>query len=98
VAGGATTEEEESAVREEVAAQHPLQGVLGEVEVTSDGRQGDVDDRRVEQIEELDGAEQDERERPATGREERRLFVTKSLLCLFGNQHWAPPPGVELVT
>src|SRR5436190_2018066 len=53
-------EQHEAAVRQEVRAWHPLELLDGEPEVVADGRQGDVDDRDVDQVEEPDRAQQDE--------------------------------------
>ena len=48
-----------------------LQVLLGEVQLAADGRQRDIDDRAVDDIEEGDGAQQRERDLAAGCREER---------------------------
>ena len=50
--GGAAAEQHEPAVGEQVAAEHPLQVLDREVQVGADRRQRDVDDRRVDEVEE----------------------------------------------
>ena len=55
--GQAAAEQEEAAVGEDVAIDHPLQALLAEAEVVLDRRQGDVQDRRVQDVHELDEAE-----------------------------------------
>ena len=52
--GGAAAEQHEPAVGEQVAAQHPLQVLHREVQVGADRGQRDVDDRRVDEVEERD--------------------------------------------
>ena len=69
--GRAPAEQHEAAVRQQVAAQHPLQALHGEVQVAPDRRQGDVDDRGVDEVEEGDAAQEGERQSAATAREER---------------------------
>ena len=59
----AASEQEEAAVGEDVAAGHPLQVLLREAQAVLDGRQGDVDDRRVGDVEELHGAQQHQGDR-----------------------------------
>ena len=71
--GGAAAEEQEAAVGEHVAADDPLQVLRREAQVVLDRRQGDVDDRDVEEVEELDEQEQCQRQRAATGPERGRL-------------------------
>ena len=67
--GSAPAEEQEAAVGEHVAADDPLQALLGEVQVVPDRGQGDVDDRDVEEVEELDEQQQREDEHAAPGLE-----------------------------
>ena len=56
--GGATAEQEQAAERQAVRGHHPLEVRLGEVEIASDGRKRDVDDRQVgDRDEERDGEE-----------------------------------------
>jgi len=43
----AATKEQEAGEGQPVGGDHPLQVRLGEVELTADGRQGDVDDREI---------------------------------------------------
>src|SRR5262249_6087410 len=56
--GHPRAEQEKPAVREDVAVDHPLQALLTEAEILLDRRQGDVEDRRVEDVHELDEAQQ----------------------------------------
>src|ERR671937_3136302 len=56
--GHPAAEEQEAAVGEDVAVDHPLQALLAEAKVTFDRRQGDVEDRGVEHVHELDEAQQ----------------------------------------
>jgi hypothetical protein len=56
--GRAAAEKQEAAVGEDVAVDDPLQALLAEVEVALDRRQGDVQDRGVQHVHELDEAEQ----------------------------------------
>jgi len=60
----APPEQEKAPEGEDVAAGHPLQVLLGEVQAALDRRQRDVDDRRVDDAEELHGAQQQQCERP----------------------------------
>jgi hypothetical protein len=62
--GGAAAEQHEAAVGEQVTAQHPLQALHREVQVVPDRRQGDVDDRGVDKIEEPDHAEEGQGQLP----------------------------------
>ncbi len=65
--GHAAAEEQETAVGEDVAVDHPLQALLTEAEIALDRRQGDVEDRGVEDVHELDDAEQEQDRDAATG-------------------------------
>ena len=56
----AAAEQQEAAEHERVAVDHPLEVGLAEVEILLDRRQGDVDDRRVEDDHELREADEDE--------------------------------------
>src|SRR5205807_1335317 len=56
----AAAEQQEAAERDHVRVDHPGKVRLGEVEPLADAGQGDVDDRRVEDDDELGHAEQDE--------------------------------------
>ena len=58
--GHAAAEQQEAAVGEDVAVDHPLQALLAEAEVALDRGQRDVEDRRVEHVHELDDAEQEQ--------------------------------------
>lgn len=58
--GRASAEQQQAAVAEHVAADHPLQGGGGEVQVRADGGQGDADHGDVEGIEEHRGAQDDQ--------------------------------------
>jgi hypothetical protein len=58
--GHAAAEEQEAAVGEDVAVDDPLQALLTEAEVAFDRRQRDVQDRGVEDVHELDDAEQEQ--------------------------------------
>ena len=59
--GRPAAEQQEAAEGEHVGVHDPRQVLLGEVEGLADRRQGDVDDRRVENHDELRNAEQDQR-------------------------------------
>ncbi len=61
-------QQQEAAIGEDVAVDDPLQALLTEAEVVLDRRQGDVQDRGVEDVHELDEAEQERgwRRRAAT--------------------------------
>src|SRR5262249_17210331 len=69
--GDPAAEQQEAAVREQVAVDHPLEALLAEAEVVLDRRESDVEDGRVEHVHELDEAEQ-EQDRDAAARAERR--------------------------
>jgi hypothetical protein len=58
--GHTSAEQQEAAVGEDVAVDDPQQALLAEAEVALDRRQGDVQDRCVEDVHELDEAEQKE--------------------------------------
>ncbi len=60
--GGTAPEQEEAAEGEHVGVDDPGQVLLGEVERVADRGQGDVDDRGVEDDDELGRAEQDQRQ------------------------------------
>ena len=60
--GQAAAEQQEAAEDQGVGVDDPGQVVLGEVEVLADRRQRDVDDRRVEDDDELGGREKGERQ------------------------------------
>src|SRR6185437_12749564 len=60
--GHAATKEQEASEDEDVGVDHPREVVLREVEVAADRRQRDVDDRRVEDDDELGGGEQRQRQ------------------------------------
>ena len=60
-----------AAVGQYVATHHPLQAFLGEREIVFDRGKRHVDDRHVEEIEELHQQEQRERERSAARGKER---------------------------
>ena len=64
-------QQEEAAEGEHVGADHPLQALLAEAEIALDRGQGDVEDRVVENVHELDEAEQ-EQDRDAAPRRQRR--------------------------
>src|SRR5439155_1767872 len=71
--GGAAAQQHEAAVGEQVAARDPLQALLREAEVAADRGKRDVDDRRVDEVEERDRGQQRQRELAAARREKRRL-------------------------
>jgi len=71
--GRAAAEEHEPSVGEQVSAEHPLQALDGEVQAVADGREGDVDNRGVHEVEEGDAAQEGERHLAAARGEERRL-------------------------
>jgi hypothetical protein len=58
--GHPAAQEQEATVGEDVAVDHPLQALLAEAEIVLDRRQRDVQDRGVEDVHELDEAEQDQ--------------------------------------
>jgi len=60
-------QQQEAAVGQQVAARHPLQALLREVQRALDRWKCDVGDRRIHDVEELDGAEQQQSEDAATG-------------------------------
>jgi hypothetical protein len=68
--GGPAAEQHEAAVGEEIGAGDPLQALDREAQVAADRWQCDVDDRRVDEVEERDRGQQGERELAATSREE----------------------------
>src|SRR5439155_24837364 len=71
--GDPAAEHQEAAVGDDVTAEHPLQALHGEVQVAGDGRERDVDDRRVGEVEEGDRQQEGEDEpAPAGGEEGRR--------------------------
>ena len=70
--GHAAAEEQEAAVGEDVAIHDPQQALLTEAEVSLDRRQSDVEDRGVEDVHELDDAEQKQDRDAASRRECRR--------------------------
>src|SRR5437870_8836701 len=69
--GHPRAEQEEAAVGEEITVDDPLQALLAEAEVVLDRRQGDVEDRGIEYVHELDEAEQ-QQNRDAEARAKRR--------------------------
>src|SRR6185437_115357 len=84
--GEPAAEQQEAPVSDYVAAEHPLQVLHAEVQVAGDGRERDVDDRRVEEVKERDRAEEGEDElAPAGGEEgrgcERRCRHDRSPFC-----------------
>jgi hypothetical protein len=68
--GGAAAEQHEAAIGQQVPAEHPLQVLHGEAEVAADRRQRDVDDRRIDEIEERDRAQQSKDLLAAPGRQD----------------------------
>ena len=72
--GHPAAEQQEAAVGEDVAVDDPLQTLLAEAEVVLDRRQGDVEDRSVEDVHELDETEQEQDRDSATSCEQRRGF------------------------
>ena len=60
--GQAAAEQQEAAEHEHVRVDDPRQVVLGEVQISADRRQRDVDDRRVEDDDELGRCEQRQRQ------------------------------------
>ena len=62
----AATDDQSDRERQRVAADDPLQGGGARAEVGADGRRGDVDDRAVEQVHDLDD-EDDREDEPAAG-------------------------------
>ena len=58
--GHAGAEQEKAAVGEDVAVDHPLQALLAEAEVVLDRRQRDVEDRRIQDVHELNEAQQEQ--------------------------------------
>ena len=58
--GGPAAEQQEAAVAEHVAADHPLQRGRGQAEGGADVGQGDADHRNVEPVEEQRSAEHDQ--------------------------------------
>ena len=79
--GRTTTEQQEAAERDHVRVDDPRQVLLGEVKAPADAGQRDVDDRRVEDDDELRHAEQDQGGPPAV-----EIFLvrfhSRFLLCL----------------
>ena len=71
--GGAAAQEHEAAVGEEVSAGDPLQALLREAQVAADRGQRDVDDRRINEVDERDRRQQGQCELAAASREEGRL-------------------------
>src|SRR6266851_5039338 len=69
-AGGAAAEQQQPPVGDQVAGQDPLQVLHREAQAAPDRRQGDVHDRGVGDVEELDRAQQQQREPAGSGREE----------------------------
>src|SRR6266540_987760 len=69
--GHPAAEQQEAAVGEDVTVDDPLQALLAEAEVVLDRRQRDVQDRGVQDVHELDEAEQ-EQDRDAAPRRQRR--------------------------
>ena len=66
--GHPAAQEQEAAVGEDVAVDHPLQALLAEAEIVLDRRQGDIQDRGVEHVHELDETEQhQDRDAPPGG-------------------------------
>ena len=72
--GGPAAEQQQPPVGDQVAGQDPLQVLHREAQVTADRGQGDVHDRGVGDVEELDRAQQQQREPAAAGREERTVL------------------------
>ena len=66
--GGAAAEQQQAAVAEHVAADDPLQGRGGEVEVGVDAGEGNADHGDVESVEEQDAAQNEERDPRPAGR------------------------------
>ena len=77
---GAPAEQQESAVGEDVAVDHPLEALLAEAEIRPDRGQGDVQDRRVEDVHELDEAQQ-QQDRDASPGRERRFLGRLARVC-----------------
>ena len=75
--GEPPAEQQEASVGDYVAAEHPLQVLDGEVQVTGDGRERDVDDRGVEEVEERDRAEEGQDQLAPAGGEEGRASVSR---------------------
>jgi hypothetical protein len=69
--GGPAAEQQEPAVAEQVAAEDPLQVLHRESQVAADRRQRDIHDRRIHDVEELDRAQEQQREPAAAGGEDR---------------------------
>ena len=78
--GEAAAEQQEAAEDQGVGVDDPREVVLGEVEVLADRRQRDVDDRRVEDDDELGGGQQRERQ-PLVVAGERRWTRGDLLGC-----------------
>ena len=76
-------EQEQAAEGERVGGDHPLAAVVGEAEVGLGRRQGDVDDRRVEDDHQLRQAEDGE-DPPAAGSGWLWLPVTYAAPCVSG--------------
>ena len=66
-------EQHEPAVGEQVRAEHPLQALHGEPQVPADRRKRDVDDRRVDEVQEGDRAQQRQDELSLASGEDGRL-------------------------
>jgi hypothetical protein len=89
----AAAEQHEPAVGEQVAAEDPLQVLHREVQVAPDRGQRDIDDRRIDEVEERHRAQQRERELPAARRESRWIrghgvSCDSRWVC----QHWRAQP------
>jgi hypothetical protein len=92
--GHPPSKEQETAVGEDVAVDDPLQTLLRETEVALDRGESDVEDRRVEDVHELDETEQDQ-DRDASPRRKRRgVFHSRgghgSRIGLCGHDRGSP--------
>ena len=66
---GASAEQHEPAVGQQVGARHPLQALDGEVQRVADRGKRDVEDRRVDEVEKRDGAQQEKGQLAAARRQ-----------------------------
>jgi hypothetical protein len=71
--GQPPAQEEETTVGQEIAACDPLQVLLREMQGALDRRECDVGDRRIDHIQELDAAQEQQRQHPEPRSQKRRL-------------------------
>ena len=68
---GAAAEQQQPAVGDQVARQHPLQALRREAQVAADRRQGHVHDRGIDDVEELHRAQEQQQQLAAAGGQQR---------------------------